>query len=82
MALLGRLNDDVAALEMNDPAAPGGVHGKLRAFVDVHQRTIGKLQDGSGAGTGADDFILADRGAGLQNALRNAVQIPADAIPP
>ena len=36
-ALLGGLDDDVAALEVNGAAAPGGGDEQLRALVDVHR---------------------------------------------
>ena len=34
--LFGCMDDNVAALQVHDAAAPRGVHRELRAFVDVH----------------------------------------------
>ena len=62
-ALFRRLDDDVAALQVNRLAAPGGGHEQLRPLVHIHDRSVGKPQDGMGARTGAHRLPLADRRA-------------------
>ena len=67
-ALLRRLDDDVAALEVNRLAAPGGGHEQLRSLVDIHRRSVGEAQRRVRARARADRFLLADGGAGCERA--------------
>ena len=73
-ALFGGLDDDVAALEVNRLAAPGGGHEQLRSLVDIHHRSVGEPQHRVGSRARADRLAFADGGACFERARRQAVQ--------
>ena len=73
-ALLGGLHDDVAAIEPDGLAAPGGFDGKLGALVQLHTGAVGKLENGMRAGRGANGIPVGECRAGLQGALGKAVE--------
>ena len=73
-ALLRRLHDDVAALEMDGLAAPGGGHEQLRPLVDINGRSVGKTQHRMSARPGADQFLVGDGGLGVEHSAGQAVE--------
>ena len=73
-ALFGGLDDDVAALEVNRLAAPGGGHEQLRSLVDIHDRSVGEPQHRMGSRAGADRLPFADGGACFETHSRFAAR--------
>ena len=59
-ALLRRPDDDVAALEVDGAAAPGGGDEELCSLVDVYHRSVSEPQHGVRPRAGADQFFFAD----------------------
>ena len=70
------LDDDVAALEVNRLAAPGGAHEQLRSLVDIHHRSVGEPQHRVGSRARANRLPFADGGACFERAHAQAVQAP------
>ena len=78
-ALFGGLDDDVAALEVNRLAAPGGGHEQLRSLVDIHHRSVGEPQHRVGSRARADRLVFADGGACFERAARGRRYRPPSA---
>ena len=77
-ALFGGFDDDVAALEVDGLAAPGGGDEEFRSFVDIHRRSVGEPQHRVAPRACADCVSFADGGTGFEGLSAFALRASAD----